>query len=84
MAIVLVVASLAIALGATAATMRHGRLSEQSVRLIVALISLLLITGLKFYAQVGSEVVTFVFGAIIGYIFSGHPINPVSQKRDGQ
>ena len=49
------------------------KFSEQVFRFVISLMALFIIGGLKFYGQVGTEIVTFVFGAIIGYVFSGKP-----------
>lgn len=53
---------------------RSGKVTAASLKLIVAIPALLLITGLKVYAQIGSDALTFVFGATLGYILGGQPL----------
>ena len=74
--ITLVSISGAVILGAILSIMvsRSGRVNASSLKLIIAIPALLLITGLKVYAQIGSDALTFVFGAIIGYILGGQPL----------
>jgi ABC-type spermidine/putrescine transport system permease subunit II len=57
---------------------RNKKVNAFSLKLIIAIPALLLITGLKVYAQIGSDALTFVFGAIIGYILGGQPLQMVS------
>jgi hypothetical protein len=75
MAVTLVLGALAVSVAASFVAMRRGDIPDTVLKMIVALVSLVLISGLKFYDQVESDVVTFVFGAIIGYIFSGKAIS---------
>jgi hypothetical protein len=55
---------------------RRQRVSASSLKLTIAIPALLLIVGLKVYAQIGSDALTFVFGAVVGYILGGQPLQP--------
>ena len=76
----------AVILGATLSIIvsRSGKVNASSLKLIIALPALLLITGLKVYAQIGSDALTFVFGAIIGYILGGQPLQMGSSSAQTQ
>ncbi len=66
----------AVILGAylSIAVLRMKKVTSSYLKLIIIVPTLLLITGLKVYAQIGSEALTFVLGAIVGYILGGQPL----------
>lgn len=72
----------AVILGATLSILAffRGRVNASSLKFVIAVPSLLLIVGLKVYAQIGSDALTFVFGAVVGYILGGQPLQPNSKS----
>ena len=58
----------------------NKKINASILKLVIAIPALLLITGLKVYAQIGSDALTFVFGAIVGYIFGGQALQSEAQS----
>jgi hypothetical protein len=63
---------------------RGKKVTASYLRLIIIIPALLLISGLKMYAQIGTESLTFVFGAIIGYILGGRPLQMGSPTAEAE
>jgi len=73
-AFVLMIGAVALGTHLSITAARSKKVTTSYLRLIIIIPTLLLISGLKMYAQIGSESLTFVFGAIIGYILGGRPL----------
>ena len=63
---------------------RSKKVTASFLKLIIIMPTLLLITGLKVYAQIGSEALTFVLGAVVGYILGGQPLRIGSSSTEAK
>lgn len=50
---------------------RSGNINAHSLKLAIAFPTLVLISGLTLYSKIGSDALTVVFGAVIGYVLGG-------------
>lgn len=50
---------------------RSGHINADSLKLAIAFPTLMLISGLTLYSKIGSDALTVVFGAVIGYVLGG-------------